>query len=200
MLKSQNLYKVFFLLLILTTFSCENDLDEIRALENKEELPDITVIDLHSEYSINAKTQIKLITPLAYKYTSKDNEHTLFPEGIDLKFYDKNKKLRSSLTADYSVYYENKGFAKAKGNVILTNINESVLKTEELFIDEKEEKIYSVKSVNITDKDGFEITGKGGFESNLDFTVYKFTDVTGKKIINEEEDELLTGDKTGKQR
>ena len=190
---------VFFLLLILTTFSCKNDLDEIRALENKEELPDITVIDLHTEYSINAKTQAKLITPLAYKYTSKDNEHTLFPEGINLMFYDKNKKLRSSLTADYSVYYENKGFAKAKGNVVLTNINESVLKTEELFIDEKEEKIYSVKSVNITDKDGFEITGKGGFESNLDFTVYKFTDVTGIKII-EDDDELLTGDKTEKQR
>ena len=198
--KLQNSYKLLFILIIFTIFSCKNDMDEIRALTNKEELPDITVFDLHSEYSINANTQVKLITPLAYRYTTKDKEYSLFPDGINLKFYDNNKKLHSSLKANYAVYFESKGFAKAKGNVILTNVNGSVLKTEELYLDEKDEKIYSVKSVNITDKDGFEITGKGGFESNLDFTVYKFTDVTGNKLLNEEDEELLSGDNTDKQR
>ena len=107
-------------------------------------------------------------------------------------FFDKSKRLHSGLVADYGVYYDTENFAKAKGNVILTNVNGSVLRTEELFLDEKEEKIYSVKSVNIKDKDGFEITGKGGFESNLDFTVYRFTDVTGK-IIKEDEEDFFGG-------
>ena len=177
--------------------SCKNDMDEIRAFTNKQELPDITVNNLHSEYSINAKTRVKLITPLAYRYTSKDKEYSLFPEGMTLMFFDNKKNLHSSLKADYGVYYESKGIAKAKDNVILVNVNGSVLRTEELYLDEKNEKIYSVKSVNITDKDGFEITGKGGFESNLDFTVYKFTDVTGNKLLNEEE-ELLSEDNTDK--
>lgn len=195
MSNSQNLNKLLVLLIILTMFSCKNDMDEIRAFTNKQELPDITVNNLHSEYSINANTQVKLITPLAYRYTSKDKEYTLFPEGMTLMFFDKNKNLHSSLKADYGVYFESKGIAKAKYNVILVNVNGSVLRTEELYLDEKNEKIYSVESVNIKDKDGFEITGKGGFESNLDFTIYKFTDVKGNKLLNEEE-ELLSGDNT----
>ena len=112
-------------------------------------------------------------------------------------FYDNNNKLHSSLRANYGVYYESKGIAKAEDDVRLVNVNGSILKTEELFIVEKEGKIYSVKPVNITDKDGFEITGKGGFESNLDFTVYKFTDVTGNKLLNEE-DEIFSGDDNDK--
>ena len=194
---SLNLNKLFVLLIIFTFFSCNNDLDEIRAFTNKQELPDITVNNLHSEYSINANTKAKLITPLAYRYTSKNKEYSLFPEGMTLMFFDSNKKLHSSLKADYGVYYESKGIAKAKNNVLLVNVNGSILRTEELYLDEKNEKIYSVKSVNITDEDGFEITGKGGFESNLDFTVYKFTDVTGNKILNTEED-LLSGENTDK--
>jgi lipopolysaccharide assembly outer membrane protein LptD (OstA) len=121
---------------------------------------------------------------LVYRYTTK-KQYSLFPEGLNVKFFDRAGRLHSSLVADYAVYMDDKGFGKATGNVILTNINGSVLQTEELFIDEPNEKIYAVKSVNITDKDGFEITGKGGFESNLDFTVYRFKDVSGEKILKE---------------
>jgi len=169
-------------------FSCKTDLEKIRALSNKEELPDVIVENLNAKYSIKGNTQVNLITPKAFKYTSETKQYTLFPEGLNLKFYDSNLNIHTSLDANYGIYYEKKRFAKATGNVILTNINGSVLKTEELFIDEIEKKIYSVVPVNIKDKDGFEITGDGGFESNLEFTVYRFKDVSGVKIIEEDED------------
>ncbi|NPA44041.1 MAG: LPS export ABC transporter periplasmic protein LptC [Chlorobi bacterium] len=177
-----------FIIATVLLFSCETtDLEKIKALTNKEELPDVIIENLEAVYSLNGNTKVKLLTPKAYKYTSETKQYSLFPDGINLMFYDKNFNLHSSLTADYGIYYEKKKFAKAKGNVILTNVNGSVLKTEELLIDENEEKIYSVVPVNIKDKDGFEITGEGGFESNLDFTVYRFTDVSGVKIIKENE-------------
>jgi len=183
--------KIQIILLIITAsvfFSCEStDLEKIKALSNKEELPDVIVENLEAIYSLNGNTQVKLLTPKAYKYTSETKQYTLFPDGLNLMFYDNNYNLHSSLTANYGIYYEKKRFAKATGNVILTNVNGSVLRTEELFIDENEEKIYSVVPVNIKDKDGFEITGEEGFESNLDFTIYRFTDVSGVKIIKEDE-------------
>ncbi len=163
-------------------------MEKIRALSNKEELPDVIVENLNAVYSLNGNTQVNLVTPKAYKYTSETKQYTLFPDGLNLKFYDNNLNLHTSLLANYGIYYEKKRFAKATGNVILTNINGSVLRTEELFIDENEEKIYSVVPVNIKDKDGFEITGDGGFESNLEFTIYRFTDVSGVKIIEDDED------------
>jgi len=187
---------LFSAIIIFSLFSCKNDLDEIRALTNEEDLPNVTVVGLNSEYSVNANIQVKLVTPLAYRYTDINEEYSLFPEGITLNFYNQESKVHSSLRADYGIYFEAKGFAKAKGNVILTNMNGSILKTEELYLNEKEEKIYTDKTVNIKDKDGFEITGKGGFESNMDFTIYRFTDVTGNKIIDEEEEEELTGRNT----
>ncbi len=164
--------------------SCSNDLDQIKALENTEEIPDVTVKNLLTYYSVNARTQVELKAPLVYRFTTK-KQYSLFPEGISIKFFDKTGRLHSSLVADYAVYMEDKGFGKATGNVIITNINGSILKTEELFIDEENEKIYSVKSVTINDKDGFQINGKDGFESNLDFTVYRFKDVSGEKILKE---------------
>jgi LPS export ABC transporter protein LptC len=177
---------VFLMLIVFTLFmySCKNNVEQIKALENTEEIPDATVKDLVTDYSIGSRTQVELKTPLVYRYTTK-KQYSLFPEGLNVKFFDRAGRLHSSLVADYAVYLDDKGFGKATGNVILTNINGSVLQTEELFIDEPNEKIYAVKSVNITDKDGFEITGKGGFESNLDFTVYRFKDVSGEKILKE---------------
>ncbi len=186
MLKSKS--SIVFLFLSVLIFSCKNDMKEIKAFTNKKELPDITVENLNSQYSINGKTQIVLSTPLAYRYTNPQKDYSVFPKGITLTFYDKHMNIHSSLRADYGIYYEKKNFAKAVGNVILTNVKGSILRTEELFLDEKKEKIYSVKPVNIVDKSGFEITGEGGFESNLDFTVYRFTDVTGKIIKDDEAD------------
>ena len=194
----QRIKLIATLLILVSLFSCEADFEKIKALSNKEDLPDVIVENLNANYSINGRTQVNLITPKAYKYTSAKEPETIFPEGLNLKFYDKSNKIHSSLVADYGIYYDKKGFAKAKGNVILTNVNGSILKTEELFIDEKEEKIYSKVPVNIKDKDGFEITGKDGFESNLDFTVYSFTDVSGIKIIKDDEDNGFFSDKDEK--
>lgn len=185
---------IFLCAICILASACKNDLDEIRALTNEEELPDVTVHDLRSEYSVNQYTQARLITPLAYRFTKEDQQYSLFPDGLSLMFFDNLKRLHSSLKADYGIYYETKKFAKVKGNVILTNVKGSILRTEELYVDENNEKIYSVLPVNIKDKDGFEITGKGGFESNLDFSVYRFTDVTGK-IIKEDQDDFLSGGK-----
>ncbi len=181
-------------LFLFSLFSCKTDLDEIRALMHKEELPDIIVENLHTQYSINGTLQVKLLSPKANRYTSEKKQYSQFPDGLTLMFFDKNMNLHSSLNADYGIYYEKKGFAKAKGNVVLVNTEGSTLRTEELFIDEKEEKIYSVVPVKIEDKDGFKITGKGGFESNLDFTVYRFTDVSGVKMLNDEEEEAFIDD------
>jgi LPS export ABC transporter protein LptC len=193
-------YPLSIFLLLILSISCKNDLAEIKALTNQEKLPDITVRNLKSTYSVNGQTQIVLSSPLALRYTNPQKEYSVFPKGITLTFYDKNMNIHSSLRADYGIYYEKKNFARASGNVILTNVKGSILRTEELFLNEKEERIYSVKPVNIVDKSGFEITGEGGFESNLDFTVYRFTDVSGNIIKNDDEEFISSGnaDKTEK--
>jgi hypothetical protein len=70
----------------------------------------------------------------------------------------------------------------AKNDVILVNVKGDTLRTEELFWDETEQKIYSNQSVRITTPDEL-ILGKG-FESNLDFTRYKIHQISGVMSLN----------------
>lgn len=169
--------------------ACTNKLEEINALTQKEDLPDMKVKNLVTHYTANGELKVVLETPTAYKYLKKNDGFTLFPEGLNLTFYDANRKIHSKLSAKYGIYEDKKKIAHVKDSVVLTNVNGSVLETEELYFDEASEKIYSIKLVKITDKYGFSIQGAGGFESNIDFTVYRFTDVTGF-IIQQEKKEL----------
>ncbi len=179
-------YISYLLVYVLLIASCTNDMESIHALRNKEELPDIEVDSLHTRYVASSKLKVRLQAGKAYRYLKPDKQYSLFPKGIFLEFFDSETgNIHATLKANRAIYYDKKGYAKASGSVILTNVNGSKLQTEELFVDEKEEKIYSIKRVQINDEDGFEIVGEGGFESNLDFTVYKFTDVSGKKILEE---------------
>ena len=62
---TKSITNIFLILITLLSISssCKTDMDEIRELLNKEELPDVTVKNLRSEYSISEYTQVRLITP-----------------------------------------------------------------------------------------------------------------------------------------
>ena len=170
---------IFIFFSIVFFFSCTNDLEQIKALIKEEERPDISVVNIESIHSTDAQVKIRITAPLVNKYNKPEEPYFEFPEGILIEFFGKNLTVESSLKADYAIYFEKKKFGKAEKNVILTNINGSIVRTEQLFLDEKEQKIYSEKPVTITETNGTKVHGKGGFESNMNFTVYQFVNVTG---------------------
>jgi len=172
----------YFLQIIIVIFglnSCKSNLEEIKALGQEENIPDISITELETTYSTNAIISSKINAPLVNKYSKVTEPYFEFPKGVIILFYDKNKKEESSLKADYAIYFDRKMLGKAEKNVIITNNNGSTLKTEQLYLDDKNKKIYSEKPVTITDSTGSVIHGQGGFISNMSFTVYSFTDVTG---------------------
>ena len=182
--------KRFFFFCIFTTsflfwISCSNNMQEIRELTQQDDLPIITVQGMKSDYTVNSDLRVQLMTPLLYKFDEEKKSYFEFPKGLKINFYNKDTELESSLKADYGIYYEKKQISRAEKNVVLTNINGSILRTEELFLNEKDGKIYSVKPVTITYADGSVIQGEGGFESDLDFTVYRFTDVSGIQAVKD---------------
>jgi len=196
MLKHTSYTPALVLLILVLFSSCSNDLEKVKALTEVENYADVTVHNLNTLYSANALVKVELQAKLAEKYITRDEPFTDFQEGIYVNFYDDSLKSESKLTADYAIYYDKTKLGKAEKNVRLTNQNGSVLKTEQLFIDEKDNKIYSIKPVNITDKDGSTINSKGGFKSNLAFTVYQFTKVDGEII--QKIDEFNTADDNAK--
>ncbi len=178
-----------FWVLILTAWSCSNKMEEINAFSNSDkDLPMLTVHGLKSEYSTLGNVNMQLISSILHRYSDEKRSFIAFPQGCKINLYNDDSEVESSVKADSAIYYEKTQDAKASGNVTVTNSDGSILRSEELFLRSSTKKIYSLKPVTITYANGSVIHGDGGFESNFNFTVYRFKDVKGIQNITEKFD------------
>jgi len=178
---------------IVVFYSCENSIEQVNRLTEKSELPQIAIVNAEILYSDSARVKMKMTAPLIEEFKHKAEEpFTEMPQGLKMFFYDKNMQVESNLSADYAKYFEKKDLWECKGNVKIVNTRGDILKTEQLFADRLNEKLYTDQYVKITKSDGSEMAGEGGFESNLDFTDYVFKKVNWKNKdgnSNKEDDE-----------
>jgi len=145
-------------------------------------LPTISIENIETSYSNAGIIRGTLTSPLVNQFTEIDDPYTEFPKGISIFMFDENRKVTSTLRANYTKYWQKKMLWEARNKVIITNIDGDTLRTELLFGDEKSQKIYTSEYVEISKSDGTIIRGRNGFESNTSFTIYKFRDVTG--VVN----------------
>jgi len=171
--------KSFLIFTIISIFSCSDNLEKMNEVENIDESPDVEIFNFQSIYNTDKLMKAKVTAPVARNFATSNEPYMEFPDGLKTVFYDEYLKEISSLTANYTIYYTTKKLWKATGNVYIENIQGGTLQTEELFVDEVNKKIYSVKYVKVTDADGTLVEGKGGFVSNFEFTEYEFKDVSG---------------------
>lgn len=170
---------------VLFLFSCTNDVKEVRDISIREDFPMEVQENLELTYSDSSYIRMVLQAPLAENYPQLEEPERRFPEGIDVKFFDRFGEQDSHMEADYAIQYVNKRLWHAKGDVVILNKKGEQLNTEELFWDEKEEKIYSDVQVKLTtDKI---ITWGEGFESDQDFMNPVINKVTGQIYLDEDE-------------
>ena len=171
----------FFIASMLIIVSCEPKLNTLPQDIDFENEPDLKIHNFHMLYKMDLKLRAEAQAPILRKYTRK-KQITDFPEGVEIKFYDETITEKAYLTADYAINYTKKQLWKFEGNVLIKNPQGSYLKTQELYFDQNNQKIYSIKFVEVVDAQGTVIRGKGGFEANIDFTRYSFKNVDG--VVN----------------
>lgn len=131
--------------------------------------------DVTTLYSDSAVVKLKFEAPVVHDFENGDGE---YPEGIYLEFYDKEGEMTNTLRADYCYFYSDKNEYKASGDVVMRSIKEKQqLNTEELFWNQKEEKVYTDKFVRIETED--QITMGEGLEAAQDFSWYTIKDSRG---------------------
>ena len=163
-------------LILFVVGSCENDIEKVRIISSKSEMPVESTFNATLLYSDSAQLQVKLIAPQLDRF-SGEKPYLELPSGVELEFYDSDMEISSRLTANYAISYEETGLMEAKGNVVLINELGEQLNTEHLIWDEKTGKIYSEEFVKITTAD--EIILGEGFESNQSFTKFKIKKIKG---------------------
>lgn len=164
----------FFTLLV--TYSCTNDLGEVKRLTEEVVLPVSSTKNVEMTYSDSARLRAKIKAPLRETYMGEKSE-VVFDKGINIEFFDASGKLESKMKANYAVSYTKEDRLEARNNVVVENTSGDKLETEHLIWEQKEDRIHSEVFTKITSPD--RVIFGDGFESNQDFSRYRILKVRG---------------------
>ncbi|MDR2122464.1 MAG: LPS export ABC transporter periplasmic protein LptC [Flavobacteriaceae bacterium] len=166
-------FSVFFFCFILVATSCSDVATENPAAKNTH-FVSRKIYNAHMVMTDSVYTIIKLRAPLIEEYEYAPTPYTVFPKGIDMDFQEKGKTVPGHLRADYAKVIETEGWYEAKKNVIIINSDKDTLKTNHIFWNKKERKIYSHDTVKIYRADGVTTNiSVHGIEATEDFKNFK---------------------------
>lgn len=135
-------------------------------------------------YSKNGVKEYRFKTPLMERYEFAKDPYMEFRYGINLISYDSLGRESSRLRADYAIFYEKRELWETRGNVVGQNADGRELYTQQLFWDQKRDKVYSNVDSKIVD--GMDEFVGEGFESDSDFKEWEFRESEGRMWMNTE--------------
>ncbi len=166
-------------------FSCNNNVQKVRDFLADKNLPVGIARDANHVYKDSGRISSKLITPIMLDFSNRD-EHPFneFPNGIKIINFDKNAIDSVTITGNYAITYSKTSISEIRGNVVVVKHSEkSVLKTTQLFWDEKTKYFVSEKAFMLV-KENDTIYGIG-FESKDDLSEHLAKKTTGKLETSE---------------
>ncbi len=172
-------------ILMAMTASCKNDMKKIQELTAVDTLPNEIIKNIELRYVDSGRITSLLKSPLLYAFSSPDAK-TVFPQGLEVYFYDKQMKPIASLISSYGINYSNEKRIEVKNNVVLINMEKGEkLETEELIWDQRKGKIFTEANIKITTPDKI-IFGRG-LESDENLQKRIIKNVSGEILVEDEE-------------
>ncbi|MEY4927082.1 MAG: hypothetical protein RI894_1518 [Bacteroidota bacterium] len=157
--------------------ACGNDIAEIKKFEKKTEEGVEHAEGVEMLYSDSAVVRVKVTAAVMNHVLNPEKPLRVFPKGLLVDFFNKDKEQTSKLTSKYAERDENSGLVLLRDSVVVWNKKDERLETQELWWSEPQQRIYSEKTVKITTPS--QIIQGTGFESNGDFTHWTIKEVTG---------------------
>ena len=173
-------------------YACENDIEKIKAFSSQEDLPTIEIVDFKSMSTDSGKISYTLKAPKVIRYERDGKKYTEFPEGMELKQFDSNGNIISSIRSDYAKQNVLEDKWEANNNVVATNIKGDTLKTEHLFWERENGKIYNDEYVKIISPD--QIIWGEGFTSDEQMGGWKIKKPKGNIYITVDNEQPLKND------
>lgn len=181
----KNITVAFFAAVMFILFpACSgNNKNLADAIAENDTLPSMTSLGVTTLVSDSGITRYKIVTEEWLIFDKKNPPYWAFEKGVYLEKFDTLFRIDASIKADTAYYYEKKKLWELKGNVQILSQRGDKFETQQLFWDEKKEKVYSDKFIRIEQEDK-SITGYG-FESNQELTEYEIKNTTGMFTIED---------------
>ena len=178
-LKTQNITAAFFAAVMFVIFpACSgNNKNLAEAIAENDTVPSMKSLGVTTLISDSGITRYKIVAEEWIIHDKKKIPYWAFEKGVYLEKFDTLFHIDASIKADTAYYYEKKKLWELKGNVQILSQRGDKFQTELLFWDEKKEKVYSDKYIQIEQED--KIIRGYGFESNQDLTEYEIKNSNG---------------------
>ena len=156
-----------------------------QAVSENDTLPSMRSLGVSTLISDSGITRYKVEAEEWLIYDKKNPPYWAFEKGVYLEKFDTLFRIEASIKADTAYYHEKKKLWELKGNVQIMSLRGDKFQTELLFWDEKKEKVYSDKYIQIEQDD--KVIRGYGFESNQDLTEYEIKNTTGIFTIEDKQ-------------
>jgi LPS export ABC transporter protein LptC len=184
----KNAHLLFIALIACLLTACKNDIEQVRAITDKNIHPVQTSHNAVYTFSEKGKKQTRLEATLLEQIQPEgDEDYMLASNGFSMIFFDANALEEARITAKFGKYEEKKKTLTAWESVVLTNKAGERLETEELIYLQDSARIVSDKEVTIILTGGTVLHGRG-LESNDSFTKYRIIQPTGDIVVEESQD------------
>lgn len=152
---------LFFVFMFLG--SCKNDMGKVRFFD-RQKLPDQMLYNADITHSENGHVDMRLTAPIVAQYTTPERK-TLYPEGVNIVFYNQQLQKTATVAAKYAATYDDKGLSMIKDSVVIIDCNtHDTIYLEDLIWSKNEGRVYSRHLVEA--HNGQRVTFGDGFESD----------------------------------
>jgi len=171
-----NISNIVTIFIVTMFFSCNNGFKQVQKLGISENEPLGIDYNINVKYTDSGRVSANLISTKMLDYSNRDFPYHQFTDGVTLYIYDKDNK-KSTVVAENAFVYANTDLIDMQDNVVITTHDNQVLKTDQLFYNQKKEWLSTNKPVSFkTEQD---IINGNGFDSNSEFTNAQVLEVTG---------------------
>ncbi|WP_248723971.1 LPS export ABC transporter periplasmic protein LptC [Seonamhaeicola sp. ML3] len=157
-------------------FSCKDNYNEVQNLGISENEPIGEAENFNLKYTDSGRVTRHLIGKKMFNYTNRHFPYYEFIDGVVMNLFDKEKK-KSTIVSDYAIVYDKTGIIDLQGNVEIITHNGDVLKSQQLYFDQKRKWLFTNEPVTYIS--GEDIIHGNGFDSNKSFSNAEVLEVTG---------------------
>ena len=178
-LKTLNITAAFLAAVMFVLFPACSGKDKklAEAISENDTLPSMKSLGVTTLISDSGITRYKIVAEEWLIHDKKNPPYWAFEKGVYLEKFDTLFRVDASIKADTAYYHEKKKLWELRGHVQILSQRGDKFQTDLLFWDEKKEKVYSDKYIQIEQEDKL-IRGYG-FESNQNLTEYEIKNTTG---------------------
>jgi LPS export ABC transporter protein LptC len=149
--------------------SCENNVNEVKALNSK-----LGGIDIGKDVAIyvsdNGRMSAKMMAPIMKKFLVDSGKMIVFPNTIKVDFFKDSNVVDSKLSADYAHYIQEENKIFLRGNVVIFNTKGDTLWCKEMYWDQNTTKFHTDKEVVVKQHSPVSKIYGLGMEASQDLT------------------------------